>query len=351
MKQASEIYETMRSVFQEKTGLSPAGDADISVRLYAAAAELETLYAYCDWALNQSFPQLATGEYLDLHASLRGLFRKPAAAAEGILRFCLEQARQTDVTVEAGTVCTDAGLRRFVTVEEGVIPAGSLFCDVKACAEETGSSGNAASGTVTGMTLAPVGVSSCYNPEAFSGGTDEENDAALRQRVLDSFCRLPNGANAAFYETRAAANDGVAGVQVLPRVRGTGTVDVVISAAGGAPSEELLDAVQADLQSVREISVDVLVRAPEEKSVDVAVTVWPDDAYTAEEAAAAAKAAVEGFFSGELLGKPVYLAQLGSRIYATGKVKNYAVTAPAADVAAGDGVLPVLGSLKVTEGD
>lgn len=351
MKQASEIYEKMLSVFQEKTGFSASDDADISVRLYAAAAELETLYAYCDWALNQSFPQSAAGEYLDLHASLRGLTRKTATAAEGVLRFFLAAERDTDVPVPAGTVCTDAGLRRFVTTEDGVIPAGSLFGDVRARAEEAGASGNVASGTVTGMPQAPTGVSSCENPEPFSGGADEEDDNALRQRVLESFCRLPNGANAAFYEERTKANSDVCGVQVLPRVRGTGTVDVVIAASGGTPSEELLAAVQEDLEQVREISVDVQVLAPELAAVDVAVTVWPDDAVTGEEAVQAVKAAIEGFFTGALLGKPVYLAQLGSLIYATGKVKNYVLTAPLADLAAADGVLPVLGSLSVAEGD
>ena len=46
--------------------------ADLAVRLYAAAAQIQTLYAYSDWAVNQSFPQTATGEYLDYHASCAG---------------------------------------------------------------------------------------------------------------------------------------------------------------------------------------------------------------------------------------------------------------------------------------
>lgn len=351
MKQASEIYNEMLSVFQRKTGFSVGEQADMAVRLYAAAAELESLYSYCDWALNQSFPQTATGEYLDLHAGLRGLARKQAQTAKGVLEFSLQTERSENVTVPAGTVCTDGGLIRFVTTEEGLIPAGEVSCQVQAVAEIAGESGNASAHTVTRMPQPPVGISVCTNPQAFSGGADTEEDETLRNRVLMSFSRLPNGANAAFYEERAASDPDVAGVQVLPRVRGTGTVDVVISSAGGVPSAQVVDRVQADLQAVREICVDVLVRAPETRAVDVSVTVWPNDGVSGQEACLAAERAIYSVFGGGLLGKPVYLAQLADAIYATGKVKNYVITAPTEDVGARDGVLPILGALAVTEGD
>ena len=53
------------------------------------------------------------------------------------------------------------------------------------------------------MAVAPVGVSQVTNPEAFTGGADVEDDEALRARVLETFRRMPNGANAAFYEQEA----------------------------------------------------------------------------------------------------------------------------------------------------
>ncbi len=118
MKQAREIYENMRRVFQEKTGTAVGEQTDVSVRLLAAAAELESLYGYCDWAMNQSFPQTAAGEYLDLHAKLRGLKREDAREAEGKLRFFVQRTQEQDVLVPAGTVCTDAALLRFVTKSE-----------------------------------------------------------------------------------------------------------------------------------------------------------------------------------------------------------------------------------------
>ena len=47
--------------------------------------------------------------------------------------------------------------------------------------------------------------------------------------------------------------------------------------------------------------------------------------------------------------RPVTLAELGSRIYGLPGVENYHIVSPAADVAANDTVLPVLGTVNVTE--
>ena len=54
-------------------------------------------------------------------------------------------------------------------------------------------------------------------------------------------------------------------------------------------------------------------------------------------------------FSGGMLGRPVLLAELGSRLYGLEGVENYRFTAPAADLAADGTALPVLGTLSVTE--
>ncbi|MBQ7566124.1 MAG: baseplate J/gp47 family protein [Oscillospiraceae bacterium] len=350
MKQAQEIYRDMLSVFREKTGFSMADSSDLAVRLYAAAAEIETLYVYGDWVLAQSFPQTAAGEYLDLHAALRGLRRADASAATGTLRFSLDEARSADVTVPAGTVCLTAGLTRFVTTEGGVIAAGETSCNVAARAEESGESGNADAGTVTQMALPPTGVSACTNPAAFTGGRDAEDDETLRARVLESFVRLPNGANAAFYETRARSHEGVGGVEVKPRSRGAGTVDVIVAGTAGVPSQALLDEIEDDLASVREIAVDVQVLAPQTVSVDVTAQIRPADGVSAAAAIAAAESAIRRLFTGERLGKPLYLAELGKCVYDTGLVKNYAFTAPQADIAAVSGTLPVCGTVTVTEG-
>ena len=195
MKEITEIYGQMLDTFEEKTGFAMDDTADLAVRLYAAAAELQALYIYADWALRQSFPQNASGVYLDYHGQLRGITRRGGKKAVGVLRFKIDSARTEALSIAAGVVCTTAGLVRFVTDEECVIEAGKLHTDVPAHAETEGTAGNVPAGSVVFMTKAPAGVTGVTNPAAFQGGSSEEDDEALRARILDSFIRLPNGAN------------------------------------------------------------------------------------------------------------------------------------------------------------
>jgi len=347
---AEQIYAEMKDTFADKTGFAMADTADLAVRLYAAAAELETLYAYCDWAMAQSFPQTATGEYLDLHAALRGLTRTGGAQASGTLRFYVETARSQSVTVPAGTVCVTTGLVRYETAADTVITAGSLYADAPARAVEIGAAGNAAAGAISMMALPPVGVALCANPLPFTGGADEEDDDALRVRVLSSYARLPNGANSAFYEERARSHAGIGGVSVLPRWEGVGTVGVVIAGEAGLPDAALVTEVQDDLNAVREIAVNVTVMAPEVVPVDLSLTLWPADNTDFASAKAAAETALGGYFTGALLGKPIYLTRLASLLFTTGAVKNLRFLTPAEDVAITASQLPRLGTLTITEG-
>lgn len=349
MKEVEELYRQMLAVFEEKTGFTMDDTADLAVRLYAAAAQFQTLYAYADWAVNQSFPQTASGAFLDYHAALRGIARKAGTKANGVLRFRIDRALEEALPVPKGTVCSTAGLVRFVTTEDGAIAAGELYTDIAAQAESIGRSGNVGAETVTVLTKAPEGVAGVLNPRAFTGGSGTEDDESLRLRVLDSFIRLPNGANAAFYELRALSHAGVEAAVVIPRMNGIGTVGVVIAAPEGTPSASLLQQVQADLDAVREIAVDVTVMAPEICEVTAAAQILPKAGVSFAEAKAAAEQAVKGLFTGALLGKSLYRAAIISAIFETGLVSNVTLTQPAADIAGTQKTLCRLKTLTLTE--
>lgn len=349
MKTIEDIYNEMLADFSSRTGMEPAADGDLAVRLYAVAAQVYSLYVQSDWVARQCFPQTAVGEYLDRHAALRGLERRQPVNAEGILRFGVDTAHSTDLTVPAGTVCMTAGLIRFETLENAVLPAGSTQVEVAARAAEAGIAGNVAANTILSMAVAPVGVKTVTNPTAFSGGTEEEGDEALRERVLETFHRLPNGANAAFYEQGALSFEQVAAVSVLPRNRGIGTVDVVIGTNAGLPDEALIAEVQAYFEERREIAVDVRVLAPEVQAVDVTVQIKAEEGKDAEEVLQAVENAVTGWFNGSRLGSDVLLAELGHLIYEVEGVANYTIVQPAADITVDVARLPQLGALRVEE--
>ena len=342
-----ELYNELMAAFAEATGMEAAGSGDLAARMYAVAAQLWGIYVQCDWVNRQCFPQTAQGEYLDLHAQLRGVERREATAAEGVLRFAVDAAGAADREIAAGTVCMTAGLTRFETIEAGTLEAGETSVDIRARALEAGSAGNVAAGTILQMAVAPVGVSRCTNPAAFTGGTDREDDETLRARVLETYRRLPNGANAAFYQQGALSFDEVAAAAVIPRPRGVGSVDVVVSTAAGAPSAELLEELEDYFEARREIAVDVQVRAPEMETVDVTVQVAAEEGQDAQAVQDAVEAALRGWFDGRRLGQSVLRAALGELVFHVEGVANYALTAPAADVAVEVDVLPRLGTLTV----
>ena len=93
-----ELYGQMVDTFQRETGMALAGDGDMAVRLYAVAAQLYALYVQADWVGRQCFPQTAQGDYLDKHAQLRGLERRAATAAVGVLSFETDHPPEADLS-------------------------------------------------------------------------------------------------------------------------------------------------------------------------------------------------------------------------------------------------------------
>ena len=351
MKTVEEIYKTLRDGYAGISGYTPPEGSEFSIRLYAYAAQIQALFVHMDWVESQCFPQTATGDALTDHALTRGLSRKEGTRAAGRISFGRDEASEQELPIPAGTVCLNGNWVRFETVADGVIPAGERLITLPASAVEAGVSGNTAAGTVTLLSLPPAGVSWCVNPSPFSGGQDQEDDEALRARLLDSYRRLPNGANAAFYQNEAMRFDGVVAADVLPRISGRGTVGVVIATASGLPSQELLDEVFAHLQSLREIAVDVTVTAPVPLPVTLSAEVAPRNGVTGAEACQNAEAALYGFFNGTRLGKPLLLSELQHVLHETPGLRNYRILAPASDLAVTAGQLPMLAGLTVGEID
>ena len=349
MKEWTEIYEQMRGTFAQRAGFVPSEGCDSAVRLYALAAELQSLLMQADWVLDQSFPQTAQGTYLDYHAETRGITRGAAEKAAGVIRFAAADKVTAACPIEKGTVCMTAEGVRFETTEDAAIAVGSQWADVPAQAVEAGAGGNVIAGTVTLLSAMPVGVVQCTNPAAFSGGCDAESDEALRGRVLASYQRLPNGANAAYYEQEAMRYPGVAAAKAVGRARGIGTVNVVIATHAGVPDAALLAAVETDLQKKREIAVDVKVLAPAVETVAVTAALKAAPGYTFAEVKAGAQSALEALFTGELLGKSVTTARLLTLLCGVEGVENVHLTAPAADVAVGSTELPMLGTVTISE--
>jgi uncharacterized phage protein gp47/JayE len=349
MKTIEEIYDEMKEGCESRMGLALSDTGDLAIRLWAFAAQVYSLCVQQDFVKRQMFPQTAEGEYLDYHAEVRGISRLAAQKATGVIEIYIDEPSSADISVASGLSCTTETGMEFVTTQSGVIAAGETYCKVTAEAKIAGADGNVPAGSVCYLMLAPNGISGCGNATAFSGGTDEESDGDLRERVIASYRTLPNGTNKAYYESTVLSCGGVAAATVLPKNRGLGTVDIIVASEAGEPTDELLETVKETLDRDREICVDIQVLAPEKVEVPVAAAIMPEDGYSMEELLPRVSDAVEKFFCGERLGQDVLLAQLGNLIYSVDGVANYAFTSPTADIPVGSAELPVLSEFIITE--
>jgi len=89
------------------------------------------------------------------------------------------------------------------------------------------------------------------------------------------------------------------------------------------------------------------VAAPIMKEVNVTASIDVEEGYTFENVKSQVAAKLLGYFNGELLGKDILVAKLGSIIYGIDGVKNYSITTPAADIEVADNELATLGTVAV----
>ncbi|MDY3014863.1 MAG: baseplate J/gp47 family protein [Evtepia sp.] len=179
------------------------------------------------------------------------------------------------------------------------------------------------------------------------GGQETEGDEALRQRILDTYRRLPNGTNTAYYEREALAVEGVAAVGILPKARGVGTVDIIVAGPEGMPSDDLVQRVRSAMERKREIAVTVWVSPPEAVETDVTVMVTAQKGFAPLEVQKKTEETIRAWFSGERLGKDLLLAELGEQIFHVEGVANYHIRTPDQDLTVKEKQLPVLKTLRV----
>lgn len=244
-------------------------DSDYFARASSVASAVEGLYQHQSWTVRQIFPDTADSEFLRMHARVRGLGPKPAVAAAGQIRL-------------AGTVGAPFAVGLAGKVADGreyqITVAGQIGADGTAIADGAatvaGTLGNAADGTPLTLTSAPPGIASTATIVTMKGGVDEETDAQLLERLLDLIRRPPAGGNRYDYRRWALEVAGVTAAYVYPLRRGLGTVDTVITSAGGMPSQQTIDAAQAHIDDQRPVTAKgSLVIAPTEKLVPVTVAV------------------------------------------------------------------------------
>lgn len=186
------------------------------------------------------FPMYAYGEWLDYHAQMRGISRRPATASSGTLQLTVTKNTNIPEGSQFSTASMDGQPSVVFETTQGKfnLPEGTTEVPVKCT--QTGTVGNVIAGTVIFKLSQLSGVIAVTNQEAITGGTEEEDDDSLRARIvsLDQSQSVSYVGSVADYKRWSLEVPGVGGVTVIPAQDDSGLVTLVITDSNGDPANE-----------------------------------------------------------------------------------------------------------------
>ncbi|WP_163371085.1 baseplate J/gp47 family protein [Endozoicomonas acroporae] len=148
------------------------------------AGAIHGLEGYLDYIGLQSFEDTATGAFLRRRGAIRGVLINLATTATGSRRFLADDG----TTRPSGTLMQRDDGTQFITTASATASSGELSVAVQCL--QAGSVGN----TTANQSLTLVSPIDGINPVSpdglVSGGDDEEQEEAYRQRLL-TFIRMP----------------------------------------------------------------------------------------------------------------------------------------------------------------
>ncbi|MBQ3407982.1 MAG: baseplate J/gp47 family protein [Clostridia bacterium] len=202
--QKLEIGETKVTDFNE--------GSEIRNLLESFAVDLYDLMEDNYEATKIAFISTAYGEWLDLHGEnpLVNLARDTGSEAVGLVTFTIPDARAVDIIIPEETIllCEENDLE-YITDSEAIIVSGDTSVDVYCTCLTVGEDGNCGANTIT--TIDDDNIDDTVevnNPEAFSEGSDYEEDDEYRERLLSAI-RIDNFGSIGYYQELGTNIDGV----------------------------------------------------------------------------------------------------------------------------------------------
>ncbi|WHS58613.1 baseplate J/gp47 family protein [Pseudomonas sp. G2-4] len=307
-------------------------DSDNYVRSAAVAAAIEGLYQKIAWTYRQIFPDTADEDELVRTAAIRGVPRKEAVASTGTVE--LKGVAGVEL-LQGSTITHVVTGERFNTLSSATIGTGGT-ATVQARAESLGTGLNNLSGAVI-LVSPPLGMDSAATFIGLTtGGEDKERPEALLARLLDIIQLPPAGGAAYDFKRWARSVDGVADALVIPRRRGGGSVDVVITASTGNPSAEVIANCLEYILEQCSVIADVWVYAPTIRTVNCTAQVELTGGYTLAEVQSAAQVAYEALLGALKPGEALKRSQIEAMVNNLAGVVDRSVTAPTGNVSASD---------------
>jgi len=324
-----DILRDIRNL-QAEADIGP--DSDNYIRSAAVASAIEGLYQKLAWLYRQIFADTADEEELLHTAGLRGVVLKAPVAATGTAALKGTPGVELLLGATLKHVITGELFTAKASAKIGTESTASVLVE----AQTVGVALNDLTGALI-ITSPPLGMdANAMFIGKTTGGEDQEKIESLRARYLDLIRTPPAGGTEPDYRRWALEVEGVADAKVIPKRRGGGTVDVVITASTGTPSAEVIAACLAHIQSLCSVIVDVWVYAPTIRTVDATAKIELAPDFTMADVQAAAQKAYNVLLGALKPGETLKRSQIEAMINNLAGVLDRAVTTPASNVSASD---------------
>lgn len=307
-------------------------DSDNYVRSAAVASAIEGLYQKLAWLYRQIFADTADEEELLHTAGLRGVFLKDPVAATGTAALKGTAGVELLLGATLKHVITGELFTTKASAKLGTDGAASVLVE----AQTVGAALNDLTGALI-LTSPPLGMdANATFVGKTTGGEDQEKIESLRARYLDIIQSPPAGGASYDYRRWALEVDGVADALVIPRRRGGGTVDIVITGTAGTPSAEVIAACKAHIEELCSVIADIWVYAPTIRTVNATAKIELAPSFKIVDVQAAAQKAYNILLGALKPGETLKRSQIEAMINNLAGVSDRSVTAPTANIKASD---------------
>jgi uncharacterized phage protein gp47/JayE len=347
--QAAEMAAALKALRPE---VSPVA-IDRAVRsekgLVAAHVRTDALGLYgthlhLRWWGDQYMPDTAEAEHLIRHASIWGVYQREATRAVGYAAF----TGTPGLAVPTGLQLRTPGGGLVETSEAGVLD-GAGEATLALIATEGGTAANTAGGATLPIVTALAGLdpqAATLDADGLSGGTAEEDDVSLLERLL-AVIREPGHGGAEFdYPNWVRSAFAASKVKAIGGWTGAGSVGVVVAMgtalAPEEPSPAEIAAIAAHLEGLRPVTAEVHVVSYLPLVVPFTLAITPDTLANR----AAAQAALDDHFAREArIGTGMPLSRISEAISAANGEYAHRIEEPAAAIAPEPRELPIRGAV------
>lgn len=315
-------------------------DAEVYAKEIAGASH--ELHGHLQFIAQNVIYDTSTSEYLDRWA---GIWltqpRLAATAATGNVTV----SGTNGVTIPADTVLVSAAGIEYSTNADATIAGGSALLNVTALT--TGANTNLSAGSQLSLTTPITGVASTATVDGngIAGGTDQEDDAKLRARLLARIQQPPHGGAAHDYVNWALEVPGVTRAWVYPMELGLGTVTVRFVRDDDAsliPDAGEVATVYDYIEARRPVTAQLTVVAPVAVPLNFTITATPNTT----EVRTAIETELRDLIRRESEpGGTILLSHIREAISIAAGETNYVMTSPSADVTNTTGNMTTFGTI------